>query len=340
MAIETITWIGIALLVVQSGTFSGLNLALFGVSALRLDVLANLGDKKAIKVLKLRRDSNFVLTTILWGNVGTNVLLTLLADSVMFGVGAFLFSTFVITFGGEIIPQAYFSRNALRMASLLSPFLRFYQILLYPFAKSSAIILDLWLGKETIDFLPEAEIKEALKSHLHAVESEIGHVEGQGAINFLSLDDMPITKFGEPIDPDSVLKLPYEFGKFQFPNFNLSAEDPFVKQVQASKKRWVIFCTENGIPKLALDASSFLREVFFSDTSVNPMDHCHYPLIVSNDMTELDEVIQNFKANYDSKVIENDVIILWGTVKRIITGADILGFLLRGVAKKTVTILG
>jgi CBS domain containing-hemolysin-like protein len=28
---------------------------------------------------------------------------------------------------GEIIPQAYFSRHAMRIASLLSPILRFYQ---------------------------------------------------------------------------------------------------------------------------------------------------------------------------------------------------------------------
>ena len=60
----------------------------------------------------LRANSNFTLATILWGNVATNVLLTLLSESVLAGVGAFVFSTVVITFLGEIIPQAYFSRNA------------------------------------------------------------------------------------------------------------------------------------------------------------------------------------------------------------------------------------
>ena len=39
----------------------------------------------------------------------------------MVGVTAFAFSTFAITLGGEIIPRAYFSRNALRMADLMSP---------------------------------------------------------------------------------------------------------------------------------------------------------------------------------------------------------------------------
>ncbi len=74
-------------------------------------------NKTAIKVLSLREDSIFLLATILWGNVGINVLLTLLSNSVMAGISAFLFSTVVITFLGEIIPQTYFSKNALKMAS-------------------------------------------------------------------------------------------------------------------------------------------------------------------------------------------------------------------------------
>jgi CBS domain containing-hemolysin-like protein len=48
------------------------------------------------------------LATILWGNVGINVLLTMLSDSVLTGLGAFLFSTIAITVIGEITPQAYF----------------------------------------------------------------------------------------------------------------------------------------------------------------------------------------------------------------------------------------
>ena len=132
MSTTALTWIGIVLLVLQSGIFSGLNLAMFGLSVLRLEAMANIGNEKAKALLELRKDSNFLLTTILWGNVGNNVLLALLAESVMAGMLGFVFSTVVITLCGEIIPQAYFSRHALRVASLLSPVLRLYQILLYP----------------------------------------------------------------------------------------------------------------------------------------------------------------------------------------------------------------
>ena len=68
------------------------------------------GNRDASVLLDLRKDLNLTLATVLWGNVTINVLLTLLSDSVLAGVGAFVFSTVVITLFGEIIPQAYSSR--------------------------------------------------------------------------------------------------------------------------------------------------------------------------------------------------------------------------------------
>jgi metal transporter CNNM len=115
---EIVIWLGITLCLTQSAMFSGLNLAVFSLNRLNLEVEVAGGNLAAQKVLDLRSDSNFVLTTILWGNVGINVLLTLLSDSVLAGVAAFAFSTILITICGEIAPQAYFSRNALKMATL------------------------------------------------------------------------------------------------------------------------------------------------------------------------------------------------------------------------------
>src|ERR1700677_144214 len=94
----------------------------------------------------LRQDSNLTLATVLWGNVTINVLLTLLSDSILAGIGAFAFSTIVITLFGEIIPQAYFSRNALRMAARLTPLMKVYLVGLFPLAKPTAIFLNWWLG--------------------------------------------------------------------------------------------------------------------------------------------------------------------------------------------------
>jgi len=74
-----LVWLGIGFCITQSAIFSGLNLAFFSISKLRLQVEASKGSRQALKVLSYRNDSNFLLTTILWGNVGINVLLTLLS---------------------------------------------------------------------------------------------------------------------------------------------------------------------------------------------------------------------------------------------------------------------
>ncbi len=149
---DWLIWLAILICISQSAMFSGLNLALFGISRLRLEVEATSGSTAAKRILLLRQDSNFLLTTILWGNVSVNVLLALLSNSVLAGVSAFLFSTVFITFFGEITPQAYFSRNALQTGSLLAPVLRICQVLLYPVAKPSALILDWLLGKEGVQY--------------------------------------------------------------------------------------------------------------------------------------------------------------------------------------------
>ncbi|MEX1330023.1 MAG: CNNM domain-containing protein, partial [Desulfobacterales bacterium] len=185
-----LTWIGIIFCISQSAMFSGMNLALFSISRLRLEVEADLGNRDAVKILNLRKDSNFLLTTVLWGNVGINVLLTLLSNSALAGVSAFFFSTVVITIIGEIMPQAYFSRHALRTASMLAPVLKFYQILLYPAAKPTAKILDAWLGAEGIQYYWEHNLREVIKKHIEADESDVDRLEGIGALNFLAIDDL------------------------------------------------------------------------------------------------------------------------------------------------------
>jgi hypothetical protein len=334
MAPTLLTWLGIVLLILQSGIFSGLNLALFGLSALRLRAMADTGNEKARALFEMREDSNFLLTTILWGNVATNVLLALLAESVMAGLLGFLFSTVVITICGEIIPQAYFSRHALRVASLLTPGLRLYQFLLYPVAKPSAWLLDRWLGKESIDYVPEEELMELLRHHIHAPESDVGHVEGHGAINFLALDDLLVTEEGEPVDPLSIVALPMKNDRPVFPDYASTPQDGFIRQIQCSRKRWVILTDPAGHPVFTLDSASFLTEALFCSLRVDPMEHCHRPLIVTNRRTKLSDVIAQFETAPGDDNIRQDVILIWGEEQRIITGSDLFGYLMRGIAKQ------
>jgi CBS domain containing-hemolysin-like protein len=171
-----LTWLGIIFCLSQSAILSGLNLALFSLSKLELEVETKKQNIQAKQILGFRKNANFALVTILWGNVGVNVLLALLSDSVLGGVTAFLFSTVVITVFAEILPQAYFSRHALSVASLLSPVLRVYQVVLYPIARPTAWILDAWLGDEAIRYFRERDLRRVIQLHMDATESDIARM--------------------------------------------------------------------------------------------------------------------------------------------------------------------
>ena len=86
-------WLAILFCLVQSALFSGLTLGLFGLNRLELEIAVESGNQNASVLLDIRKDANLLLTTLLWGNVGINVLLTLLTDSLLTGVLAFFFST-------------------------------------------------------------------------------------------------------------------------------------------------------------------------------------------------------------------------------------------------------
>jgi hypothetical protein len=316
--------------------FSGLNLAFFSLSKLHLELEAGNRNKHAYRVLELRKDSNFLLVTILWGNVSVNVLLALLSGSVLAGVIAFLFSTVIITIVGEIMPQAYFSRNALIMASRLAPVIRFYQIILFVVAKPTALILDKWLGPEAIGFLRERDIRELLKIHISNPETEIDEVEGKGALNFLSIDDLPIAAEGEVIEPKSIVKLEFKGDKPVFPSVKPSISDRFLKRIFSSGKKWIIITDTENEPRMVLESDSFLRDAIFNKDAFTPYSHCHRPIIIKDGKTRLGDTISRFKVYpvyHGDDVVNEDVILLWSEEKRIITGSDILGRLLRGIVQ-------
>ena len=338
--LDTILWIGIAFCISQSAMFSGLNLAFFSLSRLQLDIEIAQGNKAAEKVLAVRQDSNFLLTTILWGNVSINVLLTLLSDSVLAGVLAFAFSTVFITIFGEILPQAYFSRNALRMASLLSPILRFYQFLLYPVARPCAVVLDLWLGKEGIDYLREKELLSMIRAHMEADDAELDHIEGRGALNFLTIDEIKVTEEGEPVDANSIIRLPTKVDLPLIPEVKRDVSDPFLQLVNASGHHWVVLADESGNPQLLLDADAALRAALLDrEKPYDIYNYCRRPLVIRDTNKTIGEVISYLKSipassEADDSAIDYDAVLIWGDNPRIITGADILGKLLKGIAAR------
>jgi metal transporter CNNM len=89
-----------------------------------------------------------------------------------------------------------------------------------------------------------------------------------------------------------------------------------------------------------LDAHHFLRDSLFNAVSVDPEIYWHRPIIVTDMRTPLGPVIGRMKVkpeHPEDDVVDNDLILVWGKQKRIITGADLLGRLLRGIVTHDAT---
>ena len=116
----------VIILVAFSGVFSGLTLGFFSLGKDDLERKAELKDKDAIKVYKIRKDGNLLLCTLLIGNVAVNSAISIFLGSITSGVAAGFIATSLIVIFGEIIPQATFSRYALIVGARLAWLVRLF----------------------------------------------------------------------------------------------------------------------------------------------------------------------------------------------------------------------
>lgn len=335
---EMLIWLGIIGCLTQSAMFSGANLAYFSLARMRLEAEVEKGNKRAEKVLALRKDSNLLLCTILWGNVSANVLLAMLSDSVFAGVGAFIFSTVGITFFGEIMPQAYFSRHALKVGALLSPVIQIYQILLYVVAKPCSIILDGWIGPEGPTFYRERDIEIILEKHIREHDSEISANEGRGALNFLALDDRHIAQEGSELQPRTIYTFPVNLDLPILPPSDTEECQSWIESLKNHPCKWAVIVGENDMPQLVLNTTEYLSALYSSGGAASVYDYCHRPIVVDDSESTLDDVLGDFAVeaeDVNDHIIDRDVVLYWTSGhRRIITGADIFGRLLLGIAKR------
>ncbi len=328
-------WLAFAFCVTQSAVLSGMNLAVFSVSRLRLEAAAESGERAAARVLSMRRDGHATLVTILLANVGVNVLLTLIADSLLPVIAAFLVSTVVITLVGEILPQAYFKRHALRVASMLFPVLYLYRLLLWPFARPLGAMLDRWLGSEGIPWYREAELREVLKYHARHGRSEVGRLEAIGAMNFLALDDLPVGSVGHTVEQRSVLRLDVTGDTPVLPPIERSLDDPFLRRLHSTGGKWMTITDASDQPHFVMDVDAFLRHALLDEALPPAANACRRPLIVHDDRRTLGEMLRKLThagAGGPADLADALILVWTPTNRRLILGSTLLRLLLSGTS--------
>jgi len=159
----------VTLLLVLSGLFSGLNLGLMALDQTELQILINTGTKTeqedAKSIMPVRSLGNFLLCSLLLGNVLVNNSLTILLDNLTGGGGliAIIGSTFGIVVFGEIIPQAVCSRHGLAVGAKTLVITKFFMALTSPLSYPISKLLDCLLGEELGTVYNRARLIELLK---------------------------------------------------------------------------------------------------------------------------------------------------------------------------------
>lgn len=179
----------IVVLIFMSGLFSGLTLGLFSLNLNELDRKARLGDKYAAVLHKIRLKSNYLLCSLLLGNVAVNTTLAIFLGSVTGGIIAGFLATGLIVLFGEILPQAVFSRHALKLGYYSSWLVRIILFLMYPLAAPLAWVLDKLLGEELNTIWSKHEIKEIIRDHEGSPHSSIDKDEERITIGALTFSD-------------------------------------------------------------------------------------------------------------------------------------------------------
>jgi metal transporter CNNM len=176
----------IVVCMILSGVFSGLNLGLMALDPTELKVVMRSGSTKekkyASKIEPVRRHGNYLLCTLLLGNVLVNSTFTILLDNLTgSGLLAVVASTAGIVVFGEIIPQSICSRYGLAIGAYTVSLTWAFMIITFPISFPISRLLDFILGAEIGRVYTRTQLLELVKvtgKHIDLVENEVGMLSG------------------------------------------------------------------------------------------------------------------------------------------------------------------
>jgi len=180
----------VGLLIIASGTFSGLTIGLMGLSKTEVLRAKDLGDKEASVVSDVIKDSNLLLVTLLVGNTAVNSTLSIFLGAVVgTGVVAGLVSTALIVVFGEILPASVVSQHPLKVGSALTPFVKFILFIFYPISKPIAIVLDKYVGVEGLVVFSRKELQHIFEQLKNSQESDIDELDKKALVGTILLNE-------------------------------------------------------------------------------------------------------------------------------------------------------
>lgn len=183
------TYVVSFILLLFSALFSGLTLGLLSLDKSELERKIKLGDSNAEKIYQVRENGSILLVTLLVGNVLVNAVLSVFLGSIMSGFWAVALSTFLIVLFGEILPQAFFARHALRYGPKFVPIVKVVMFMVWPISYPIAWILEKTVGAEKETVWSKSELEEIIKDHEDSELSDLDSDEQKIILGALEYSD-------------------------------------------------------------------------------------------------------------------------------------------------------
>uniref|UniRef100_A0A8D0V1Y8 Metal transporter n=1 Tax=Sus scrofa TaxID=9823 RepID=A0A8D0V1Y8_PIG len=188
----------ISLLLCLSGMFSGLNLGLMALDPMELRIVQNCGTEKeknyAKRIEPVRRQGNYLLCSLLLGNVLVNTTLTILLDDIAgSGLVAVVVSTIGIVIFGEIVPQAICSRHGLAVGANTIFLTKFFMMMTFPASYPVSKLLDCVLGQEIGTVYNREKLLEMLRvtdPYNDLVKEELNIIQGALELRTKTVEDV------------------------------------------------------------------------------------------------------------------------------------------------------
>lgn len=205
MSIEIVTvWGPVFLLVMMSGLFSGLTLGLLSLDINALEIVIEGGTeeekKYATRILPIRSHGNWLLCTLLLGNVAVNAMLSILLADMTSGLMGFFSSTALIVIFGEIMPQAACSRYGLVVGYYTVPLVWVIVAVCAPLAWPISVLLDKALGQEMGQIYTRNMFKVLLKQHANELTADFAAHETKMMQQVIELKERQVSDIMTPLD--------------------------------------------------------------------------------------------------------------------------------------------
>lgn len=160
-------YIFLVCLLCLSGLFSGLTLGLMSLDKTELKIIEKCGapnEKAYAKIIApLREKGNYLLCTLLFGNVLVNNTIAVLTSGMLVGPVAIFLATLAIVLFGEIFPQAICSRHGLAVGAQTHLLTKLFMVLTFPLSYPMGRILDKLLGDEIGQVYNKEKLQELIR---------------------------------------------------------------------------------------------------------------------------------------------------------------------------------